>query len=376
MLPPHPALIPDISSIIILRTAPNVNDENSPQKQILPYAVRYLIYPLDFCGPVWYTGNIPKGMEVIIMDRRFDVLSVGDVNMEIIFSGLRSMPILGRELLADQVLHNLGGSTVNTAVGIARQGMRSAFIGKIGRDEDGAFLLRELENFGVDTSMMRYDDTVSTGITVSLACGGDRAMVTQMGAIATLSADEIDDSMLESARHLHVGSFFLQTALRPGLADLFDRAHRLGLTTSLDIGWDDTGCWDYGIRNVLSRTDIIFPNESEATALTGCTDVTDAAAVLGKICPVAVVKNGGKGGCLYAAGRTLQLPAYPGEPIDTTGAGDAFNAGFLGAFLRRGSLEDCLRHGLASGSISVTRPGSAVSCPTLPEIEAMIRIGR
>jgi len=334
---------------------------------------------LDFPAKVCYTvmGICRKhSMRMkgeVSMNRRFDALSVGDVNMEIIFSGLHSMPILGRELLADGVLHNLGGSTVNTAVGLARQGLRSAFIGKIGKDDDGAFLLRELENFRVDTSMMRYDDAAGTGITVSLACGGDRAMVTQMGAIATLSADEIDDAMLESARHLHVGSFFLQNALRPGLADLFDRAHRLGLTTSLDIGWDDTGCWDYGIHEVLARTDILFPNESEAQALSGCKDVTDAAQALGKYCPVSVVKNGGKGACVFAGGRLLQLPAYPGKPIDTTGAGDSFNAGFLGAFLRRRPLEECLRCGIASGSISVTRSGSAVSCPTLEEIETMIR---
>ncbi|MCI6907566.1 MAG: carbohydrate kinase family protein [Eubacteriales bacterium] len=303
--------------------------------------------------------------------KTIDILSVGDVNIEVTLAGLPSMPKLGREILAENAYRTLGGSTVNTAVGLARLGLRSGFVGKVGRDDDGAFLIRTLEGFGVDASHMRTDDHAPTGITVSLATAGDRAMATCLGAIGTLTAAEIPDELLASARHLHVAGYFLQTALRPSLPALFDRAHALGLTVSLDTGWDDSERWE-GVAALLQKTDIFFPNESEATAITGLADIHAAADRLSTLVRMAVVKHGPHGAILRTGDTALELPAYPGTPVDTTGAGDAFNAGFLGAYLRGMPLETSLRYGLAAGSISVTRPGSAASCPTLDEVRALV----
>ncbi len=300
-----------------------------------------------------------------------DILSVGDINIEVTLTNLASMPKLGREILAENAYRTLGGSTVNTAVGCARMGLRATFLGKVGRDDDGDYLVRTLEGFGVDASHMVRDDRAPTGITVSLATAGDRAMVTCLGAIGTLTAEEIPDELLASARHLHVAGYFLQNALRPSLPSLFDRAHALGLTVSLDTGWDDGEKWE-GVTDLLAKTDIFFPNESEATAITGCSDIHEAAERLSKLVRIAVVKHGPHGAVLRTGHTMLELPAYPGEPVDTTGAGDAFNAGFLGAYLRDLPMETALRYGLAAGSISVTRPGSAKSCPTLDEVRAMV----
>lgn len=304
--------------------------------------------------------------------KKFDILSIGDINIEVTLVNLPSMPKLGREILAENAYRTMGGSTVNTAVGCARMGLSSAFIGKVGRDDDGAYLTRTLTEFGVDASMMRVDDTAPTGITVSLATSGDRAMATCLGAIGTLTADEIPDELLSSARHLHVAGYFLQNALRPSLISLFDRAHELGMTTSLDTGWDDSEQWS-GVWETLKHADIFFPNESEATAITGLSDVRDAAKRLGEVCPIAVVKNGAHGAVMYKDGKLYSTPAYPGKPVDTTGAGDAFNGGFLGAWLSGVSAEDSLKYGCAAGSISVTREGSAASCPTRDEVEALVR---
>lgn len=302
--------------------------------------------------------------------KKIDILAVGDVNVEITLTELESMPKLGREILARNAYRTLGGSTVNTAVGCARMGLRSSFLGKVGCDGDGDYLVETLKGFGVDPSGMLRDENAPTGLTVSLATAGDRAMVTCLGAIATLRASEIPDELLASARHLHVAGYFLQNALRPSLAELFDRAHALGLTVSLDTGWDDSERWE-GIRELLPHADIFFPNESEAAAITGERGVRAAAEKLAELVPMAVVKHGAEGAVLCTAGRTLELPAYRGQPVDTTGAGDAFNAGFLGAYLRDKPLGTCLKWGLASGSISVTRPGSAASCPTLEEVRAL-----
>ena len=303
-------------------------------------------------------------------EKTIDILSVGDVNVEITLTNLASMPKLGREILAENAYRTLGGSTVNTAVGCARMGLASAFVGKVGRDGDGDYLTEKLRDLGVDPSHMLRDDSAPTGITVSLATAGDRAMVTCLGAIGTLTAGEITDELLQKARHLHVAGYFLQNALRPELPDLFDRAHALGLTVSLDTGWDDSGRWE-GVEALLPKTDLFFPNESEAAAITGEADIHAAAEKLARKVRTAVVKHGPHGGILRKGDKVWELPAYPGKPVDTTGAGDAFNAGFLGAFLRGLDPETCLRWGLASGSISVTRPGSAASCPTLDEVRGL-----
>jgi len=304
--------------------------------------------------------------------KKYDILSVGDINIEITLVNLPSMPILGREILAENAYRTMGGSTVNTAVGCAKMGLSSAFIGKVGADDDGKFLCRTLEDFGVDASLMCKDPSSPTGITVSLATAGDRAMATCLGAIGTLTADEIPDEVLASARHLHVAGYFLQTALRPSIVKLFQRAHALGLTTSLDTGWDDTEQWE-GVWEALKYADIFFPNESEATAITGENDVEKAAEKLGQVCPMSVVKHGAKGAVLYMGEKLYTANAFPGKPIDTTGAGDAFNGGFLGAFLSGIPAEKALVYGCAAGSISVTRKGSAASCPTRAEVEALIK---
>ena len=219
---------------------------------------------------------------------------------------------------------------------------------------------------------LAVDEKEPTGVTVSLSTAGDRAMVTCMGAIGTLSDADVSDELLGQSRHLHVGGYFLQPALRPGLPVLFDRAHAAGLTTSFDTGWDDSEAWGGNLREVLAKTDVFLPNESEALAITGEQDVPAAARALARIVKVAVVKWGKHGACVCTGDTFIQLPAYRGKPVDTTGAGDAFNAGFLSAFVRGLSLDDCLRWGLASGSISVTRLGSAASCPNRADIEAMI----
>ncbi|NLD87722.1 MAG: carbohydrate kinase family protein [Clostridiales bacterium] len=304
--------------------------------------------------------------------KKYDVLSVGDINIEITMAGLNSMPVLGREILASSLVNTLGGSTVNCAVGMSKLGLESAFVGKVGRDSNGEFLISELEKLGVDASHVVFAD-VPTGITVSMNMSGDRAMTTYLGAIDELCGDDVPDELLRNSRHLHIGSFFLQNKLRRDMASLFERAKKLGLTTSLDAGWDDTGCWDYGLRDVLKHVDIFFPNESEAQMITGMDTVEEAAEALSKICSIAAVKWGKNGAYVQFGDFVVTHKAYRCTPVDTTGAGDCFNAGFLTAFIEGKPLEECIDYGLAAGSISITRMGSATSCPNREEVLAMIR---
>ena len=160
---------------------------------------------------------------------------------------------------------------------------------------------------------------------------------------------------LENTRHLHISSFFLQKALQPGCADLFRRARERGLTTSLDTGDDPDDVWDSGLAAVLAQVDVFFPNRREATRITGTTQPIAALERLAPAVANVVVKLGGDGAIASIQGKRLQVGSYPVPAGQyTTGAGDAFDAGFLRAHLRGMPVEECLRWAAAAGALATT----------------------
>ena len=305
-----------------------------------------------------------------------EILVAGELNVDLILTGLEDMPVLGREILAGGMALSMGGSAPNTACACASLGLRTAFFGKVGQDAYGEVALERLRHYRVNTELLIQGPALKTGITVSLSTAGDRAMVTWFGdSINGFAAEEVDLAKLP-ARHLHVGSYSLQDKLWPGLQRLFERARALNMTTSLDPGWDDTGRWGLRLHDLLRHTDYFFPNEQEAAAITGVSDPHEAAKQLAGFGCTAVVKLG-KCGALACLpdGRSAFAPGYPVSPVDTTGAGDSFNAGFLYAALHGDPIETCLRYGNACGAVCVTRVGGVTRCPTLEEVETMVRGG-
>lgn len=308
------------------------------------------------------------------MARDIDLLAIGELNPDLVLTGLHSMPVPGREILSKNYKLTLGSSTAICAAAAASLGLNTWLMSKVGCDVFGNACLEFLENTGIHADYVRTDPNVQTGITISLSDQNDRALVTSLCAIEQMGAEELDISVFRRAKHIHVGSFFLQTNLRKGLADLFRKAKQAGATTSLDAGWDDTGCWDYGLKDVLQYTDVFFPNESEATAITGEKRPDDAARKLAGYCGCAVVKCGSDGALACHGGSLLRQSAVSGVSIvDTTGAGDSFNAGFLYAYIHEKTFSECLRYGTACAAISITRLGGASACATLAEVEQVIR---
>ena len=214
-------------------------------------------------------------------------------------------------------------------------------------------------------------------MTVSLSNDRDRAMVTYFGD--TINAFDAAEIPLEAAgaRHVHMPSFYLHPRVQPGLAAAYARAHALGMTTSLDAGWDESGRWHDSLDAVLAHTDFFFPNESETEAITGEADPARGAAALAELGCNVVVKCGGTGSYYCARGsRDVQFyPAYATRVVDTTGAGDSFNAGFLHAYLNGREIPDCMRMGNAVGALSVQRAGGVQNCPTLAEAMRTIERG-
>lgn len=304
--------------------------------------------------------------------KKYDVLAIGELNPDIILTGLKSLPTVGREIIAESFSMALGSSTAICASGMARLGLGTGFIGKIGRDKFGDFVIEEIKKNGIDTNMIIVDENIKTGITISLSMAKDRALVTYLGSIEVLALEDIDMELIKNTRHIHIGSYYLQNRLRPGIPELFASAKENGVSTSLDAGWDDTQQWNGDIFKALKFTDIFMPNESEALNITKKDNVRDAVEALSKHSKIVVVKCGPKGAVGKWGDQVVEQETFDLEPVDTTGAGDSFNAGFIYGFLNGYGLEKCMAYGNACGSISITRIGGASSCATLSEIEELL----
>lgn len=303
----------------------------------------------------------------------FDLLIPGEINPDLILSG-DVVPEFGQvEKLVTSLALTVGSSSVITACGAARLGLKVAFLGVCGDDLFGRFMLEEMAQRGVDVSPVRIDSAQKTGLTVILNRGNDRAMLTFPGAMAALRAEDVDDNLLRRARHLHVASYFLQEALRPGLPDLFRRAHALGLTTSLDTNWDPSARWE-GVMELLPLVDVFLPNRAEACALTGKDDVQAAAQELAQRARIVAVKMGVEGALAVAHGgqEMVRVPTPQVDVVDTVGAGDTFNAGFLYGFLNGWSLKRSAQLAAVCGALSTRAAGGTAAQPTLDEALAFL----
>ena len=300
-------------------------------------------------------------------EKKYDVIVAGEINPDLILTDPGLEPKFGQaEILVHDAALTPGSSSVIFACGAARLGLKVAFIGVAGDDVFGRFMLDAMGSRGVDTSHVIIDPDQKTGFTVILNRVTDRAMLTHLGAINALTASQIPDDILAQARHLHIASYFLQTKLRPEVPDLFRRAHTFDLTTSLDTNWDPDERW-VGVRDLLPLTDVFLPNENEACALMNTVDVEEAARKLATQANVVAVKMGADGGRAVMGDAVVQAPAIQVEIVDTVGAGDTFDAGFVYGFLNGWTLRKSLRLGIACGSLSTQKSGGLAGQPTLSE---------
>lgn len=311
-------------------------------------------------------------------DRDIDVLVVGDLNPDIFVISPAARPAFGQtETLVETVTMSVGGSSAIVACGAARLGLRTAFIGVVGDDSFGHLMLDALADRGIDTSACITDAALATGASVILVAGGDRAILTAPGTVAALRADYVPADLLGRARHLHVGSVYLQDGLRPGLPGLLRHARAAGATVSLDCNWDPSGRWDEPIDELLVETDLFLPNEAEAQHLTGLADAGAAAAELVRrgrrrdgSTPVVAVKRGVNGGLASTVGGIITRPALAVDVADTTGAGDSFDAGFIFGWLNGWPIAASLELAVACGSLACRGIGGTTSQPTLAEAMA------
>ena len=287
----------------------------------------------------------------------FDVSVIGELNLDLILYGLPHGLKLESELLANNLCITLGSSSAIFAHNLASLGSKVAFNSSIGGDPLGPICLDRLKEMAVDVSRVRRMQDKITGLTVIVPQGQQRYILTYPGTMADMQHADLDMRYLLDAKHLHVSSYFLQKALQPSLPDIFRQAKEAGLTTSLDTNDDPEDRWASDLHHLLPFVDVLLPNEQEACKLAATSDINSAVENLAKKASILVVKRGAKGAVLRSKGANLLAMPLPVEVVDSVGAGDSFDAGFIHQFVRGKSLKECLQFATITGALSVTRAG-------------------
>jgi len=296
----------------------------------------------------------------------YDLLVAGEINPDLILSG-DVEPVFDQvEKLLESATLTIGSSSAILACGAVRLGLKVAFIGVCGDDLFGHFMLNAMQAQGVDVSQVVIDPRQITGVSVILNRGMDRAILTHTGAMATLRAEQISDNLLRQARHLHVASYYLQIALQPDMPGLFRRARELGLSTSLDTNWDPTEHWS-GLDDLLPLTNVFLPNQAEACAIAGVSDIESAGIHLACLAEIVAVKLGASGAAAWQGSDTYKSTSIPVKVVDTIGAGDTFDAGFLYGYLNGWPVNCSLQLACVCGALSTQSAGGTAGQPTLDE---------
>jgi sugar/nucleoside kinase (ribokinase family) len=291
--------------------------------------------------------------------KELDVAVVGELNLDIILAGLPETLELDREHLASQMKVTLGSSSAIFAHNLATLGNTVSFSGAIGEDAFGEICLQRLGQAGVDSSTVRKFRERQTGLTVVLPNKSTkRYILTYLGTMSELRFEDLDLGHICRAKHFHLSSFFLQSALRPRIVDLFRHVKNAGLTTSLDTNDDPEDAWADDLLPVLKYVDVLLPNEREACRMARQADALSAAKMLAELVPLVVIKRGARGAMAQQGHKVIEVDGRAaGTVVDAVGAGDSFDAGFLHQYIRGANVETCLAFGNLTGALNVTRAG-------------------
>lgn len=291
-------------------------------------------------------------------EKKFDVCVIGELNVDIILNDIGNLPQVGKEIIAGYMEVTLGSSSAIFASNLSALGTNVAFIGKIGEDNFARVVIDSLNARNVDTSRIIRSATLNTGATIVLVYGQDRANITYPGAMCDFKIGDIDFTFLSTARHMHFATCFMQPGIKNDLPLLFSRARESGLTTSLDAQWDPDEKWDLPLDKLLPHIDIFLPNMQEFKYLTRSNSLGEGIEKIRDHSNLIVVKNGSDGAYGWDGTRIVHQPAFiNNNVIDTVGAGDSFDAGFIRDFIRGEPFLKCLETGALAGALNTTMAG-------------------
>lgn len=313
-------------------------------------------------------------MSSIAQPMPLDITIAGETNLDLVLYGLPEELELERELLASEFKITLGGSSSILAHNLAILGTRVGFLSEVGDDEMADIALNRLKDSGLDLSHIKRRQGATTGVTLLLPHGKRRHILTYPGVMSQLSVADLDMDYLTSSRHFHLSSLFLQTGLHPGLPKLFDALKAEGLTISLDTNDDPTGRWNGVLPELLDKIDILLPNEEELKKIAGTTGTEEALERLSPRVKLIVVKCGSRGAIVQRGTKRDWVAPVQVEAVDTIGAGDSFNAGFLNAYLRGLDPVAAATLGNIAGALSTLRPGGTEAYRDVPLRDAFFEL--
>lgn len=300
--------------------------------------------------------------------KKLDVVVVGELNVDLILDQIQGFPELGKEKIATAMTLTLGSSSAIFASNLSSLGARVGFIGKLGEDVFGDLVLTSLQKRNVDIGQIIVQGATGTGATVAMNYDHQRAMLTYKGAMDELRLAEVRWDYVQTARHLHLSSYFLQSGIKPDCVALFKRAKDLGLSTSLDTNWDPDERWDPELYEIFPYVDIFLPNEDEAMLIARCKTVEAALDKLAQHVKTVVIKLGKSGALAKQQGKTCKSDGFKVAAVDAVGAGDSFDAGFIFKWLQGGDLNQCLHFGNMCGALSVTKAGGTAAFQSREQI--------
>jgi ribokinase len=297
-----------------------------------------------------------------------DLVTIGHVLMDIrIFVG--EFPKADEEAKTDKLSLGGGGSAANVAVGASRLGVKSGFIGSIGFDTFGRVLLEELEHEGVDVAHVKVDTSTSSGLTViAINNKGQVIMFGYTGASDKLFPSDLNKEYISSSEHVHITGLSFDTALAAAKI-----AKKANVTVSFDPGRLMSKMGLKRLLPLLHYVDQILLNQEEARELTGVIELEKAAkAIIKSGLKMVIIKRGPDGVFAMNHSKSFSVPAYPVKVVDTTGAGDAFSAGFITAQLEGKNFEDSVEFANATANLKITRVG-ARALPSRKAVERFLK---
>ena len=305
--------------------------------------------------------------------KSWDVVVVGDLFIDEIFSDFYTLPKLGEEAFARRFKREIGGGAAITASGLGRLGLKVAVVGVVG-SEDAVWLIKRLTAERVDTDALELDPDEPTGVTVSASTHEDRAFFSYYGAnkgLQDLLEKPNARKVMMEARHVHFACA-PDREVAAGLLPVL-RAHKC--RTSVDVGWHPSWLTDPRNLETLRESDLFFPNDREAELMTGESEPYKMLRAYRENGLRAVgLKLAGRGAALLWKQKEFVCDPLSVANVDTTGAGDCFDAGFIYGWLKSNSPQACLEIANTCGALSTRELGGIAAFPTIQELGNVLAI--
>lgn len=302
--------------------------------------------------------------------KKYDAIVIGDANIDLVVAGMSELPKPGQEVFVRNMSVHVGGGAALFSMALAKLGLRLAFNGILGKDGFGQYVRDHFDSYGIDTSYI-LSSSIGTGISIAINPENDRSFISYLGSNAELSLKQLQMDSVAMAKHVHLTGY----RGRRNHAEYMNAVREiraLGVTTSIDVGWDETGEWFSGIFELMGAVDVFFMNEVEAAHYTGLADIQDIVRHCTQYARHIVIKLGAAGAVAAIDGKLKFRSGFQVPVVDTTGAGDSFNAGYMYGFLTGKPAEQCLLYGNACGAMSVSKAGGSTGTPDRIALERFI----